>query len=308
MFRTFLVPLDGTPFGEHALPIAVNLARSCKGTIELVRVPTPESEAKQRPTKLEPIYLEAIAARIAEHAPEVNVRIELLHEEKSRCVADLLALHAERSRPDLIVLNSHTRGGLARWWLGSVTDDLIHRTSCPLLVLPAQERDPDWETDRMFRHILIPLDGTPLAEQVLPAALTLGSWMGAEYTLMRVVEPAPVAVADPIVAAIPVDPDINDRLEQAASAYLTRVAARLRGNDGHMQLRTAVVLDPDPSEAICGFLRREAGTSDEAAPIDAVALATHGREGLARLLLGSVADRVLQHTPVPLLLLWAKPV
>src|SRR5205807_7403424 len=130
----------------------------------------PESEAKLRPSDLEPIYLEAIAARIAEHAPEVNVRVDLLHEEKGRCVADLLAAHAERTQADLIVLNSHTRGGLARWWLGSVTDDLIHRTSCPLLILPAQERDPDWSTASLFRHILIPLDGTPLAEQVLPAA------------------------------------------------------------------------------------------------------------------------------------------
>jgi nucleotide-binding universal stress UspA family protein len=304
MFRTFLVPLDGTPFGEHALPFAVNLARRTNGVIELVRVPTPQSEARQRPTNLEPIYLEAIAARIAEHAPEVTVRTDLLREEKGRCVADLLAAHAEHTGADLIVLNSHTRGGLTRWWMGSVTDDLIHRTACPLLVLPAQEHDPEWKTDNLFRHILIPLDGTSLAEQVLPTALTLGSCVDAEFTLLRVIEPVPVAVADPIVAAIPIDPGIDDRLEEAAAAYLTRVAVRLQGNDGHLRLRTSVVLDPDPSEAICGFLRRDA----ESVPIDAIALATHGRGGLPRLLLGSVADRVLQHTPVPLLLQRAKSV
>jgi nucleotide-binding universal stress UspA family protein len=309
MFRTFLVPLDGSPFGEHALPLAVSLARRCQGVIELVRVPTPESEANQRPADLEPIYLEAMAARIAEHAPEVDVHTCLLHEERGRSVADQLADHAVRTRTDLIVLNSHTRGGLARWWFGSITDDLVHRTTCPLLVMPSRERDPDWDTEKVFRHILIPLDGTPVAEQVLPAALTLGVCMEAEVTLLRVVEPMPVSVAvtAPIWAAIPPDPDVSEFQEAAATAYLTRVVARLRGNDGRMRVRTGVVLDPDPSEGICGFLRHNANNAEEVTPIDVIALATHGREGLARLLLGSVTDRVLQHTPVPLLLQRAKP-
>ena len=161
----------------------------------------------------------------------------------------------------------------------------------------------------MLRHFLIPLDGTPLAEQVLATALMLGSCMGAEYTLLRVVEPVPVPVVDPVCApAAAISPALIEEQEQAAAGYLKRLAARLRGNDAQLVLHTHVVLDAEPAGAICGFLRRHAPHPgqpeklEEEPPIDLVALATHGREGLARLLLGSVADRVLQHTPVPLLL------
>src|SRR5206468_2458713 len=94
---------------------------------------------------------------------------ESLGEELLRCAAEV--------RADLLVLSSHGRTGLARWWFGNVADDLVHRTSLPLLLAHAPDAPPRWDPEPVFRHILVPLDGSPLAEQVLKAVLPLGACM-----------------------------------------------------------------------------------------------------------------------------------
>jgi nucleotide-binding universal stress UspA family protein len=235
------------------------------------------------------------------------VRTALLNDKDPRSLADALAHHAEENGIDLIVLNSHARGGLARWWLGNVAEDLVRRTSLPVLVTPSLEEDTPLDFAPSLRHILIPLSGEPLAEQMIPTARAFGGLTGTEYTLLRIVEPAPVPVVDPSVApAAAYDPGLAERQLETAEDYLKGVSARLRREDATIRLRTRVAIDPEPAEAICGFLSRrgKAASADANAPppVDLIALATHGREGLTRLLLGSVADRVLQHSPVPLLL------
>lgn len=309
MFRSILVPLDGTPFGNRAVPLAVSIARRSGAELHLVRVHVPTVGNGATTPQQEQSFLEDVARGIRSHAPDVPTRTFVVDGAEAASVADALLGHVAANPADLIVLNSHARGGLSRWWSGNVADDLIHHNTIPVLAAPDLEHDPPWEPEPVLRHILVPLDGTPLAEQVLPAALTLGSCMAAEYTLLRVVEPVLVPVVDPACApAASLDPALIDQQQESAAGYLNRVAARLRGNDARLVLHTHVLLDAEPAEAICGFLRRrvphpgQVAGPDEERPIDAVALTTHGREGLARLLLGSIADRVLRHTPVPLLL------
>jgi nucleotide-binding universal stress UspA family protein len=309
MFRSILVALDGTPFGEHALPLAANVARKSGAILNLVHVHVPSVDLAGPTTYEETTYLDEAARKVNAHVPEVRVTTALVGGAGADSVAAALAVHAEKTGGDLIVLNSHARGGLSRWWMGNVADELVHRTALPMLVTPDFEDDPGWNLEPMPRHILIGLDGSPLAEQVVPAALALGGCMGSEYSLLRVVEPAPVPVVDPACAPAAIyDAGLVERQQAAAEAYLTRIAARLRGDDARLKVGTRVVLDADPAEAICGYLRlhtRQPGIEPLVGverPIDLVALATHGRGGLARLLLGSVSDRVLQHTPIPLLL------
>jgi nucleotide-binding universal stress UspA family protein len=302
MFRSVMVPLDGSSFGEHAVPLAVSVARRCKAVLELTHVHVDPIVGGKTSSSEEMAYLEEVAGRIVRHAPELVIRTRLLADDNAACVADLLARHATEVQADLIVINSHARGGMTRWWMGSVVDDLVHRTSLPLLVAPALDHDPGLDPEPALRHILVALDGSPLAEQVLPAAMALGSAMDAEFTLLRVVEPALIAIPDPGFALIPPIAALEEQEEQAAEAYLARVAARLREEGALPCMKTSVLTDPEPAEAICGFLRHQSWHDRDAPPADLVAMATHGREGLTRLLLGSVTDRVLQHTPVPLLL------
>lgn len=302
MIRSLLVALDGTPFGEHVLPLAANLARRCKALLHLVHVHVPMLIGADKNTLEEAEYLDSLAQRVADHAPEVEVRTFVMERGYSPNVAEALNEYIREYAIDLVVMNSHARGGLARWWMGNVADDLVHHTSHPILVAPALDHDLDWEVQAPIRHVLVPLDGSPLAEQVLQSVRSLSAEAELECTLLRVVEPAPVPVTDPILAtAAPVDPSLEVRM-RSAGEYLTRLAARLRNDEPRLKVHTHVLLDTDPADAICAFLRRRATENTGEPPIDLLAAATHAREGLARLLMGSVADRVLQHTPVPLLL------
>ncbi len=309
MYRSLLVPLDGTPFGEHALPLAVCVARRTGAAVHLVHVhlPTvglagpvlPGAARDQDERRAERAYLAEVAGRVAARAPDVALHARLIEGAEVEGLARALLGHAETIAADLFVLSSHGRTGLARWWYGSLADDLVRRTARPLLLAHPRDGEPAWEPEPAFRHVLVPLDGSPRAAQVLPALLPLGTRMGAEYTLLRVVEPAPLPVVDPtLVAAAPVETAVVDAQQAAAREYLERVAGRLRAGPARPVVRTCVVLDPQPAEAILSFAREGRG-------VDLIALGTHGRGGLSRLLLDSVAAKVLKQTTVPLLLLRA---
>ncbi|MBI1918631.1 MAG: universal stress protein [Planctomycetes bacterium] len=316
MFRTLLVPLDGTPFGEQALPLAVSVARRSGATLHLVSVHVPtvsvegpvlldETQDLQEQGR-ERAYLAEVAGRVVARAPDLAVTTQLQEGRQAGVLADALLEYAAKAGADLIVLSSHGRTGLARWWFGNVADDLVHRTSLPLLLVHTSDASPCWEPEPVFRHILVALDGSPLAEQILAAVAPLGACMGSEYSLLRVVEPVPVPVADPaFAAAVPVEAAVISSQQEAARAYLRRVSVRLRGELAASAVHACVVLDPDPAEAILSFVERtpgSAGSPDAHHPVDLIALATHGRSGLSRLLLGSIGARILKHTTVPLFL------
>jgi nucleotide-binding universal stress UspA family protein len=309
MFGTLIVPLDGTPFGEHALPLAAAAARRCGARLHLVHVHVPTMRLEEVPTVdsdkdakvrlKERDYLKELSGRVAEHVGGIDIRTELLDGTNEPSLAAAIARCAESAGAELIVMSSHGRTGLARWWFGNVADDLVHRTSLPLLLTPALAHDPVWTPLPRLDRVLVPLDGAPLAEKVFDAVLKLGPVERTEVTLLRVVEPVPVPVVDPVLApGAGVDAAVLDVQQQEAGTYLEQTAARLRARAPLAAVKTQVLLDAEPAEAIAGFLRMPSG---DAAPFDLVALATHARSGLARLLFGSVAGKVFQHSTLPLL-------
>src|SRR5262245_54091716 len=145
MFRTVLVPLDGSPFGEHALPLAVSVARRTGADLHLVHVHVPTVSAEgpvlvdaardAQEEGREFIYLREVAGRVTARAPTVAVTTQVLSGAEATALADALLKAAAEVEADLIVLSSHGRTGLARWWSGNVADDLVHRTSTPLLLV-----------------------------------------------------------------------------------------------------------------------------------------------------------------------------
>jgi nucleotide-binding universal stress UspA family protein len=189
-------------------------------------------------------------------------------------------------------MTTHGRGPLSRFWLGSVADALVRSLTVPILLVRPTSEPADLTRDVVMRQILIPLDGSRHAEAILGPALEIGQIMGAAFTLLRVVEPIPVLGYD-VFGYAPAGPDVAllDKLQEEANQYLNNVASRLQKPGLHV--RTLVQMNPSPAGAILA-------ASDPQLQ-DLVALETHGRGGPSRMLLGSVADKVIRGAVGPVL-------
>jgi nucleotide-binding universal stress UspA family protein len=306
MLRSILVPLDGSAFGEHALPLAASLARRAGAVLHLAHVhqiappATVAGVAVMDSVDLhlrqdEQAYLADVARRLNEVAP-LQVEWALLEGEVPA------ALEAQAARVDagLVVMSTHGRGALGRFWLGSVTDELIRDLPLPLLVVRPHEGAADLRREPDLGHILLPLDGDKRAEQILEPAVVLAKLFGSAFHLLRVVRPAIRSsylpdggtVAGLSHTALEQVHVGQKAVEQEARRYLDAVASRLRERGLSAQARA--VADDEPAAAILLEARlRHAGL---------IAMETHGRRGLSRLLLGSVADKVIRAGETPVLL------
>jgi nucleotide-binding universal stress UspA family protein len=208
-------------------------------------------------------------------------------------VAPALCAFAGAVGADLIVLTTHGRGPLSRFWLGSVADELIRSSPIPLLVhRPAGGATPDLNAPILFRRILVPLDGSEFAETALAPAAELAVTFGAELFLFRVVVPAPVLVPDETKSLrSAMEGPVLENLSLQARSYLDRTAQRLRTDRLPVDVRVAVNVSP-------------AAALLEAAPLaNLIALTTHGSGKVARFFIGSVADKVVRGAVCPVLVL-----
>jgi nucleotide-binding universal stress UspA family protein len=291
MYRSLLVPLDGSLPSEQSLPYAAALARRSGAALQLAYVHTPlllgegmmylgtpdvqlwEEERK---------YLQGVVNRLKKAGLD-NVSGQVLEGP----IVETLQEHALNEKSDLVVMTTHGRGPLSRFWLGSVADQLVHRLPIPLLLIRTQEEATPPAKEPEIRKILVALDGSPAAEQILEPAGELAKLMGAACTLLRVV-PTVAPPPRPIASA---NADLGDKLREEAHVYLQRLAASLR--DRGITVQTRIVADTHPATAI---LSESAGWD-----YDVLALETHGRCGLPRLFLGSVADKVVRGAALPIL-------
>jgi nucleotide-binding universal stress UspA family protein len=288
VYTTILVPLDGSPLADRALPYAATLARSSHARLALVRAALAHtlpgvdpSEAQVTVVQRAERELEATAERLRSEG--LTVETHVYYDEAARAIVDA----AEQATVDLVVMSTHGRGGIGRWVYGSVADRVLRRVAAPVLLVPAAA-DPLRTSDAPLR-ILVPLDGSTLAEEVLGEVRSLAAARGAELLLLRVVEPLAPIEADGAGYLVLAQEEAAELAE--AGSYLERVAARLRA--GGLMVATQAVL----GEA----LPTVAATASEC-QADLIAMATHGRGGLARLVLGSVAAGVLHRTRTPLIL------
>lgn len=304
MLRSILVPLDGSTFGEQALPWALSIARRAKASLEIVHVHRAleatyaemqifDATLDQQIRGRERQYLESTLAAVKAVGGVTAAAVN-----KEGEVAATIRDHAQAAGADLIVMMTHGRGPLGRFWLGSTTDELMREAPAPMLLIHPHDKKADLKTDIVLQHVLIPLDGTPLAEQILPPAVNLARLMGAALTLLRIVKPVmPMAMPAGVGSfgemahhMLERVDTLQDQLKAEAQGYLDQVAERLRGQG--LNVQTQVAIEEQPGVAILHHAQP---------PVDLIALETHGRRGVARLFLGSVADKVIRGAHVPVL-------
>jgi nucleotide-binding universal stress UspA family protein len=175
---------------------------------------------------------------------------------------------------DLIAMATHSWSDMDRWLNGSVADAVLQHARLPVLLVTADCR-PHWPADQPAR-VLVPLDGSRPSEAVLPAASEVAGLLGADRLLLKAVGPA----------------QDSAQARREARRYLEGLAARLRGPEGPPV--EAIVAAGEPAVVI------EAAAGQD--QVSLIALATHGRGGLGRVLAGSIATATLRQAQVPLLL------
>jgi nucleotide-binding universal stress UspA family protein len=299
MIRTMVVPVDGSAFSEHALPVALDAARRAGAQLHLVHVHEPaarlspdglgvfdaRTDALIREQEME--YLSSLAHRCMEKSG-ISPRTDLL----DGPVPTAVSAYAAEVDADLVVMTTHGRGGISRAWVGSVADALVRRAAVPILLVRPRDGDVDWARDAASRHILVPLDGSDLSAAILEHALAWGRLVGARFSLLRVVLDVPFVVATGGTAVPMFMPDATHAARLAAREYLQRVASTLRA--AGIDVTTEVVTHTAPVTAILDYAAR--------AGVDGIAMATHGRGGWSRVALGSVADKVMRGTSMPVLI------
>lgn len=298
MYRNLLVPVDGSTFGEQALPLALSIAERSGATVNVALVHTPittlYTELPADPALDATVrqgYLDYLSGLLERVTAAVSARVTSALLEGP--TADALNEHAIATKSDLVVMATHGRGPFSRFWLGSVADKLIRRSAKPILLIRPGKPEPALDSKPVLRRITVPLDGSALAEQILGPATELGTLMKAEYSLLRAIEPIVLPEFTYRGAVTPQwDAMALRQLQTEAQTYLDGVADRLRAKSLNVNVR--VITNQPAAVAILVEAKTEAS--------DLIALETHGRGGLARLVLGSVADKVVRGTPAAVLI------
>lgn len=294
MYRSVMLPLDGSPFSEQALPLASRLAAHCSADLRIVHVHRPQSEPDW--DLVTPYRYEGVvqAEHDWDHDAARHEQEYLTQHVGAQCkvlegdIVPTLEQEIANTDPDLIVMATHGRGGLSRAWLGSVADTLIRDIHKPILLVRAREGD-DATPKLRIDNLLVPLDGSALAESILKHVLAIAERNRTRITLLRVVSPAYVTTE--FNGIVQSDSLLRERVD-AAHEYLNRMATQL-GVEGYL-VETDVVVSSTAASAILDYTERNG--------LDVICMATHGRSGVKRLLLGSVADKVLRGAETPVLL------
>jgi nucleotide-binding universal stress UspA family protein len=300
MPSSVLVPVDGSNFAEHALPYALGIARRTGATLHLALVHVPAEilspnyplvdALESRDAELrehDASYMESLVERLKPSG--VDLKPALLRGRVGSALAD----YVDAAAIGLVVMTTHGRGGLQRAWLGSTADSLIRHSMIPiLLVRPAEDtREIGPDSDHEFRSVLAALDGSDTAETALRDAFEIGVTEDACLILVHALQP-PVAAASPYLPhTIQLTHDEMEAREAHMRDYLEGMAAASWLGDRAVEVRVPV--DYHPAPAILELAEEEGA--------DLIVLGTHGRGGLRRLVLGSVADKVIRGTHRPVL-------
>lgn len=299
MTPTILVPLDGSPQAENGVPVALSIARNLDGAVELAWVQDQSqnlvttciesfSHGHQDQVEWGRSYLNQVARRIEDVVP-VRVAVSLLKGPLVRSLREHLAVRA----PALMVISIGRPATRTYEVLGAASGRLIRHAPCPVVVVPPQNSSGSDLVDLpALRRIMIPLDGSSIAEQSLGWALRIGRAAEATYTLLRVVPP-PLPTSSYLSGEVV---DTARHLEvsgERASVYLRRLAVRIEHEGSGVETQVLVGV---PTHL--GILRYATMASQ-----DLIVMTTHGLGGLWRVMLGSVAEKVVRGTSVPVLLL-----
>ncbi len=317
MYENIIVPLDGSDASRQVLPYARSIAKTVGATLRLIGVLEPlnrvdnlsrmGSGAQNAPMSQSELVLSedwrALVGGLRREARErldaaaeeirsqgIETTVELLEGE----AAEQIIAAGNRAGESLIAMSTHGRSGIGRWMLGSVTDKVVKHTATPVLIIRAQrEAPPD---DVALSRVVLPLDGSELAERAIPHAVAFANAFGTGITILRSSSPTAYGFGYADYYAAQTYTDISSEVLSDVRDYVTSAVGRIQG----MGVTSVEERTPEgnPGAAIID----EVG--DDRTKL--VVMTTHGRTGVGRWVLGSVTDRVIQHSAGPVMVIASK--
>lgn len=300
MYSKILIPLDGSKTAEKVLPYARALAENLKARIELISA----------------LNVAEMAAHIsAEHARHLDTlteegerrSLEYLKKIATTFPGCSVACTVEKGRPEdvilekaaidagtLIAMATHGRSGLDRWLLGSIAEKVLRGATTPLLLIRASEQTKS-EGEAPLKAVIVPLDGSELAEIVLPAAVELAKKLNLEIVLFRAYN-IPYSAYGGGDGYYAIDfTELTDAMKDEAQTYLEKKRAELKGQG--FEKISCVAREGLSADQIIKISRET--------PASLIAMCSHGRSGAKRWVLGSVTETVVRHGGDPVLVIRA---
>ena len=283
--QLIVVPLDGSELSERAIPYAALYAQTFGGRLLLATVWEGAEEAitSVLPDVADDLFkqgqshYEKYLAQVAEKYKIDGVKIdaEVLAGSPSETILKLI----DDRHADVLALATHGRSGLGRWWYGSVAGEIAQQAAIPRLVVGPKVLSQPTKAIKVDA-VLVPLDGSNLSELALEHGVRIAKAFGAALHVVQVISPLSQTFMFDVPSATSVD--IATQIEQGVGEYLKGIGQRLAKE---ADIKTAVLRGP-PADALLEYVEKHGA--------DLVVMASHGRGGLARVALGSIADRLLQ--------------
>ena len=294
MYTRILVPLDGSATAEAVLPYAEAFAAGFKTSVELMSAidigAMTTHLAADKAHHLDTIIAteEKNSASYLENVAKIFSRFPTERRIVRGHPAEAILETTSKDRDTLIAMATHGRSGAKRWLLGSVAEKVLRGTTNPLFLVRAAAAKAS--PQRIINSIVVPLDGSSLAEQILPTVSIWAQALDVEVTLIRAFE-FPASAYYGSENYLPDYDAIREQTRKEVADYLKEKADSLIG-EGVRTVSTRSIEGPAANEII-SYAQTE--------PRAVIAMSTHGRSGVRRWILGSVTEEVVRHGDDPVL-------
>ena len=297
MYTRMLIPLDGSKTAENVLPYGRILARTFQIPVELMEVldiaGMASHVAAEKARRLDTVVTEGERSseqylkKIASSFSGVNVGCTV---ERGR-PEDVIVEKAAADKTTLIAMATHGRSGMSRWLLGSIAEKVLRAATNPLLLVRASE-EALTEGEAVLRSIIVPLDGSELAESVLPTAVKFARLFNVGMVLFRTYE-LPASAYYGKENYLPNYEELKNRVKEQAQDYLDKRIEAIEA-EGVQRVSSVLIEGSGPNEII-DYARKT--------PNGLITMCTHGRSGVKRWVLGSVTEKVVRHSGDPVLVM-----
>lgn len=306
MYKNMLIPVDGSKLAESAFAYAKELAGRLGTNVTILHVVDPrESETLPMHQAYVSHSAETVRRRISDiqkrlgkkqsaEVPHVSGEVAVGH------AAEQILRYTAEKGVDLIVMSTHGRTGMWRWVLGSVADKVLRASPVPVLLVRSETAEKGGFEKWTDITVIVPLDGSPLAESVLPHVQALAQQVGNEMlnvVLVRICEPPSM----PAIPGAEVPFNWQQLMDESWAACKKTTKEYLAGIENHLK-QTGLQVRSEPIEQMKYSVAEEIVDYANKIPFSLIVMATHGRSGVSRWAYGSVAHKVLTGSSSPVLM------